>query len=137
MLFRSAVNGSLVALVPDELFDDCSQKELSKYCEQRFGYTVRETVRIHGQYENQQGSSVPLLLLQEAWQPPILELISFLKQLRGNCEEQTHIIVALIGKPTPETLFTAVSKQDLQIWQQKIVLLADPCLQLAVLVEDS
>ncbi len=134
---ETAVNGSLVALVPDELFDDCSQKELSKYCEQRFGYTVRETVRIHGQYENQQGSSVPLLLLQEAWQPPILELISFLKQLRGNCEEQTHIIVALIGKPTPETLFTAVSKQDLQIWQQKIVLLADPCLQLAVLVEDS
>jgi len=34
-------------------------------------------------------------------------------------------------------LFTPVSKQDLQIWQQKITLLADPYLQLSVLVEES
>lgn len=134
---EAAVNGSLLALIPDELFDECSKEELSTYCEQRFGYKVQDTIRIHEQYENQQDISTPLMVLQEAWQPPILELINFLKQLRENGEEQTHIIVALIGKPTPNTLFTPVAKQDLQIWQQKIELLADPYLQLAVLVEES
>jgi Protein of unknown function (DUF2868) len=134
---NNAVNGSLLALVPDELVDDCNQEELTKCCEQRFGYTVQRIIPIPEQYENPEGSSTTLLLLQEAWQPPILELINFLKQLRENCEEQTHIIVALIGKPTVDTLFTPVTKQDLQIWQQKIALLADPHLQLAVLVEES
>jgi len=133
----AAVNGILLALIPDELFDECSKEELTAYCEQRFGYKVQDTIRIYEQYENLQDASVPLLVLQEAWQPPILELINFLKQLRGNCEEQTHIIVALIGKPTADTLLTPVAKLDLQIWQQKIALLADPYLQLAALVEES
>lgn len=132
---HSAVNGSLLALIPDELFDDCKHEDLENYCEQRFGYTIQRIVRLDEQYECLEDCSSPLLLLQEAWQPPILELINFLKQLRENCDEDTHIIVALIGKPKPDSLFTPVTGQDLQIWQQKIALLADPHLQLAVLVE--
>jgi len=64
-------------------------------------------------------------------------LIQFIKQLREKGSEENHIIVALIGKPNPETMFTSVGKQDLRIWQQKIALLADPCLQLAALVEQA
>ena len=134
---KTAVNGSLLALIPDELFDEYCQEELAKYCEHCFGYRIDSSIRIDEQYESPQEASGPLLLLQEAWQPPILELINFLKQLREKCGEQSHIIVALIGKPTPDTLFTPVAKQDLQIWQQKIALLADPYLQLAALVEES
>lgn len=130
-----AVNGNLLALIPDELFDDCDQEELSQYCEQRFGYTVQQTIRLNERYEYPASSASPLLLLQEAWQPPILELINFLKQLRKNSDEHTHIIVALVGKPRPDTLFTPVNKQDMQIWQQKIALLSDTSLQLAALVE--
>jgi hypothetical protein len=133
---QAAVNGSLLALIPDELFDECDQTELTRYCEQRFGYKIQRILRLDERYDYAKDSVSPVLLLQEAWQPPILELINFLKQLRKDCEEESHIIVALIGKPTPETLFTPVSKQDLEIWQQKIALLADPYLQLSVLVED-
>jgi len=131
----SAVNGALLALIPDEIFDDCKQTELAVLCKQRFGYDLQNCIRLDGQYETPETNASALLLLQEAWQPPILELIHFIKQLRKQSGEEKHIIVALIGKPDPETLFTGVSKQDLQIWQQKIALLADPCLQLAVLVE--
>ncbi len=131
------VNGSLLALIPDELFDDCDREELSQYCEQRFGYTVQQTIRLNERYEYPVSSVSPLLLLQEAWQPPILELINFLKQLREHSDEHTHILVALVGKPRPDTLFTPVSEQDMQIWQQKIALLADTSLQLAALVEGS
>jgi len=133
---QPAVNGSLLALIPDELFDDCDQTELTTHCEQRFGYKIQKTIRLDEQYGYANDSISPVLLLQEAWQPPILELIDFLKQLRKTCDEKSHIIVALIGKPTSETIFTSVSKQDLHIWQQKIALLADPHLQLSVLVDE-
>jgi hypothetical protein len=72
--------------------------------------------------------------LQEAWQPPIQEVLRFLRELRLHCDEETHIIVALVGKPDPDTLFTQVTDTDLHIWQQKIATLLDPCLQLSPLV---
>ena len=75
-----------------------------------------------------------LLILQEAWQPPIQEILRFLRELRLHCDEETHIIVALVGKPDPDTLFTRVTKTDLSIWQQKTATLLDPCLQVSPLV---
>lgn len=142
----NAVNGELLALVPDELFAECSRAELTTYCEQQFGYKLRDLFRIHEQ--NRGESDIistlkdghnfirsPLLVLQEAWQPPIQEMLRFLQELRANCEAETHIIVALIGKPKADTLFTSVSENDLSMWQQKIAMLNDPSLQLSVLVE--
>jgi hypothetical protein len=143
---KTAVNGELLALVPDELFDDCFQAELAMYCQQKFGYNVMDLLRIHGQndghasiFHTLKGGNhlihSPLLVLQEAWQPPIREMLRFLQELRANCETETHIIVALIGKPKTDTLFTPVSENDLRIWRQKIATLNDPSLQVTVLVE--
>ncbi len=145
---KPAVHGGLLALVPDEIFDDISTNILETHCEQRFGYTIAETLRIHEQYaenstiftalaKDSAQISSPLLVLQEAWQPPIQEMLSFLQELREQCQPELHIIVALIGKPTPDTLFTSVTESDRHIWQQKIATLKDPFLQLSTLVEES
>ena len=131
----AAVNGRLLALIPDEIYDSCDQGELANYCTSRFGYSLEQVVRLDGQLELPKSCTGPLLLLQEAWQPPILELLDLVKTLREKNDVSTHIIVALIGKPQAETLFTPVSKLDMQIWQTKIALLADPHLQLTPLVE--
>ncbi len=141
-----AVNGSLVALIPDELYDDCDLQQLEQLCQQTFGYGVGERVRINEEYSDNsamyarlQKSGVgcpPLLILQEAWQPPIQEMLRFLHELRQTCDEETHIIVALVGKPRPETIFTGVSSIDLQIWKQKLITLADPCLQVTPLKDE-
>ncbi len=64
-------------------------------------------------------------------------MLSFLQELREHCAAELHIIVALIGKPTADTLFTPVSESDHHIWQQKIATLRDPFLQLSILVEES
>ncbi len=144
---RGAVNGALLALIPDELFDDCDLQELEGYCQQAFGYEVSEEIRINEEYSDNRGllvrlgkspaSDCPsLLILQEAWQPPIQEMLRLLQELRETCDQETHIIVALVGKPRPETLFTPVSDSDLHIWQQKTANLADPCLQVSSLVEE-
>jgi len=147
----SAKIGNLLALVPDEIFDDCDQAELKKYCQQAFGYNVAEVWRMNEEYEadgtllnetllqqlqqKSNSSCPPLLILQEAWQPPIQEMLRFLRELRSHCGEETYIIVALVGKPLPDTLFTKVADTDLQIWQQKVATLIDPWLQVSSLTD--
>ncbi|HID03573.1 MAG TPA: DUF2868 domain-containing protein, partial [Desulfobacterales bacterium] len=139
------VNGELLALIPDELFDDCDLNQLEQFCQQAYGYRIGRSLRINEEYSDnnlilsqlkQKDDAIcpPLLILQEAWQPPIQEMLRFLSELRLHCDEETHIIVALIGKPNPHTLFTEVSKTDLHIWQQKTATLLDHCLQLSPLV---
>ncbi len=141
-----AVNGNLLALIPDELFDDCDSVELGQFCQKAFGYKVGRSLRINEEYsdnstiiknlqQNGEASCPPLLILQEAWQPPIQEMLRFLRELRAHCNDETHIIVALVGKPKPDTLFTRVAENDLKIWQQKMATLIDPCLQLSPLVD--
>ena len=139
-----ALSGSLVALIPDELFAECDPQELDLLCRQAFGYGVRERVRIND--EESDHSSIfanlgsrsdgcpPLFILQEAWQPPIQEMLIFIRELRKICDEETPIIVALVGKPEPVTIFTRATETDLLIWRQKTSALADLCLQVSPLV---
>ncbi len=140
------VNGRLLVLIPDELYDDCDMQQLEHLCQQTFGYGVGERIRINEEYSDnsmiharlqKMADDCPsLLILQEAWQPPIQEMLRFLHELRQTCDEETHIILALVGKPRPETIFTGVSSIDLQIWQQKLITLADPCLQVTPLRDE-
>ncbi len=143
----TAVNGNLLALIPDELFDDCDSVELGQLCHKAFGYTVGRSLRINEEYsdnstiirhlqQDDEEACLALLILQEAWQPPIQEMLRFLRELRAHCNDETHIIVALVGKPKPDTLFTRVAENDLKIWQQKMATLIDPCLQLSPLVDE-
>ncbi|MDH3346957.1 MAG: DUF2868 domain-containing protein [Desulfobulbaceae bacterium] len=145
---ENAVNGILTALIPDELFDDCELQELGHYCRQVFGYQVINKIKINEQHgdnltlfrqlcKTSGPGCPPLLILQEAWQPPIQETFRFLDELRATCGHECHIIIALIGKPNPETLFTPASSHDLQIWQLKTAALGDPNLQINSLVDHS
>ncbi len=143
----TAVNGKLLALIPDELFDDCDLDELQNRCRAAYGYDICQSIRMDVAFAGsnelyrrlEQGVTrqhcTALLLLQEAWQPPINELLGFLRDLRHGSDNEMTIIVALIGKPVPATLFTPVSDTDLTIWRQKTAVLQDPCLQVVPLVE--
>ncbi len=142
---QAAINGSLVALIPDELYADCDARTLDHLCQQRFGYAVGERIRMNEEYSDNSAiyahlksrpdGCPPLLILQESWQPPIQEMLGFIRELRAICGEETHIIVGLVGKPRPETIFTGVTSIELQIWQQKTAALLDPCLQVTPLVK--
>ena len=78
------------------------------------------------------GISLPstrIVLLQEAWQPPIKETISWLKAFRKAIGEKTGFIVALIGKPSKSTIFTSPDNPDRIIWEQALDKLGDPYLR--------
>jgi len=135
-----------VALIPDEIFDDCPQQELTRLIQDRTGVNVDLYLRINQPGDNKERlfheirqSITPdtdtLVILQEAWQPPIEEFFTFLNQLREAAGKQTLLSIILIGKPTPNTIFTGVRAQDYTIWRQKIISRGDPYLQSIPLVK--
>lgn len=144
---RRVKRTSMVGLVPDELFADCSLEALRKQVRVRLGYELASVLPVWTMERSEDEelaelkdlmiatSSEDILLLQEAWQPPIQELLSFLRRMRETVGEQPTIIVVLIGKPAADTIVTPVRKLNLQIWQQKIATLGDPGLQLVELVK--
>jgi hypothetical protein len=137
---------SVIALVPDDIFEEFSDDELNTVIHKTMGYHVQEKIRIGQEYQadravldelSQKDWSDVLpnvLILQEAWQPPIQETLSFILYLRKALGENSRIEVGLIGKPGPDTIFTPVKQEDWDIWNKKIKIMGDPYLRLERLV---
>jgi hypothetical protein len=137
----------LIALLPDEILPDCPLEELKLQIRERLGYALahhlpfwtierseeEELAQVKATLEKQESRDV--LVLLEAWQPPIEELFSWLGQLRRTIGPEPIILLALIGKPKTETILTPVQPQHLQTWQHKTAMLDDPGLQLLELVK--
>ena len=132
-------------LIPDELFDDCPRDQLASLLAPegqgtlffiRYGMPGSEQeplAPLHKARAEQQFSSI--LLLQEAWQPPLKETGQFLRTLRQTVGPSLPIRILLIGKPTPATLLTPVRSDHLQIWTKTLQAMADPFLDLYPLVQ--
>ena len=139
---------SLIALVPDDIFDECPDNELRAVIWKALKRQVRDKIRIDKDHETDRvmleglaqtdwGNVQPeVLILQEAWQPPIKEILSFIRDLRKTLGERFGIQLALIGKPGPDTIFTPVKEIDWNTWNQKINIMGDPYLRLKRLVPD-
>jgi NADH:ubiquinone oxidoreductase subunit 6 (subunit J) len=137
----------IIALIPDELLPDCPSNELEQQIRHRLGYALSQLLPFWTLEQNEeeelaalkmameQDKSTDIFVLLEAWQPPIEELLSWLGQLRQTIGPAPVILLALVGKPTPQTILTPVQAQHLQTWQQKTTALGDPGLQLIELVK--
>ena len=71
-----------------------------------------------------------VVVMLEAWQPPIVETIEFIKALRESLGGKARIAVLLIGKPSGQTIFTQVDRSDKEVWTRSLQKLADPYLRL-------
>ena len=121
-----------VTLIPDELYDQCPMNTLQILVRDRLGLKVSETLRtgeeeaddqlVFDQLAEKNSTSIidTVIVLQEAWQPPIQEFFSFLGKLRSFMGAEVPLIVALVGKPASQTIFTPVTKKDLRIWRENI-----------------
>ncbi len=76
-----------------------------------------------------------LVIVMEAWQPPIEEINHFLKELRDGIGREVLLNVVLIGKPDKNNILTRVEDQDYMVWQNRLAKLADPYLQVTRLLE--
>jgi hypothetical protein len=138
------VGGNFVALVPEDISTDCDELEAMANRELSIQVTHRKIIGA-GEVSDEEVLDVlqamrdapdfgGVLVLQEAWQPPIRESLNYLKQLRNRLGETAAITVALVGKPGSDTLFTAPGEVDLRIWKQRIAALGDPYLSVERLV---
>jgi len=133
---------SLIALIPDDIFDACPMDDMNAAAFRIFGNHPSKTLRISldsvspkavlsdiAETRSPDGNT-RILLVQEAWQPPITETLNLIKHLRRHIGGTAPIHVGLIGRPEPDTIFTPVSPQDHSIWRQKLAALGDPYLHL-------
>ena len=135
----------VIALIPDDFFEAVADKELRFNIKNRFGYDLGVKFEVEADVTADLAvlerlaatdGAAKIMLLQEAWQPPIRETLLFIRKIREIAGAKAKIIVALIGKPVPGTVFTPVKPEDYKIWEQKISRIGDPYLRLEKLKQN-
>ncbi len=136
----------LVVLIPDELFSAFPLERLAEQTRRRTGHQLDQTLPFWTLEKSEEEELVALketmaeqdsadiLVIHEAWQPPVQEFLAWLGLLRQHLGPQPLIILALIGKPEEETLLTPAQAEHLRIWRQKVATIIDPALQVISLV---
>ncbi len=142
------VSGARLLLVPDELWASINMTRLTDCLEPHEGSGPYHSLRIGALDQSEEelytqiastlheNSAAGILLLQEAWQPPIRELLDLFRRLRHELPRQYPISVVLIGKPDSDSILTGVKAQDLNLWRKSLQTLGDPYLSLYPLVEN-
>ncbi len=128
-----------ILLIPEEVGDLFTDEIVSDRISSRFRLRtlgkIMYTVNIIQDRINLQNllnqtdippESLRLVILQEAWQPPIQEILSWFRDLRKTVGEKIGMIVALIGKPDRNYKFFSPKDADLLIWEQAVNSLGDP-----------
>ena len=131
--------GQAIVLVPEDIDDRCSDYDLEERISDVLGLEVSVRIRSvmtpatdTAELEKILGSigenrpSTRLIFIQEAWQPPIRETMTWLLALRQTAGKNTGIIVGLVGKPAHGAMFTSPDDTDRVIWEQAVNRLADP-----------
>ena len=130
----------VIVLIPDDIFEALEDTEVQSAVYRTLGCAVQKKMRIGQDVEDEarvieelrgfreKGRLEGLLLFQEAWQPPILELIRFIRELRTAAGDRTMIYVGLVGRPRQGAVFTRPGERDSAVWRQKLKALGDPYL---------
>lgn len=137
----------MVVLIPDDIFETFTDDKLESVILKVFGYPIQQKLRfdedeegdnqiIHNIFNMKQNNTLTnLLILQEAWQPPIRENLLFIRKLRKASGKTSMIWVGLIGRPVQgRIIFTPVKDEDWIVWNQKLDALGDPYMGIEKLI---
>ncbi len=132
-----------VVLIPDDIFPLTPPQTLEPFLQLQ-GCTIKEVHRFMISFDNDQ--QLQQLLAERAWQPgegifilmeawmvPLVDFLTYLKELRTILPENTIIHLGLVGRPDA-TVFTPAAPTDLTLWRQKIEALGDPYLSIFSLI---
>ena len=130
----------VLVLIPDEIYAFYQEDALATLLAPR-GLHPADRVRFMENFEADRGvlevlsrsdwsATRGIVILMEAWMPPLVAFLSFLDQLRATVGPEIPITVELLGKPSADSLAAPVSTVDWAIWAKKITSLGDPMLTL-------
>lgn len=132
-----------IVLIPDDIYTLCPIEKLLPLLQSR-GFAIKDIHRFMVSYDQDQ-QLIELLsskewrpgegifILMEGWMVPLIDFLSYLKELRAILPKNAIINLGLIGRPEA-TIFTQVAPQDLTIWQQKVEAAGDPYLTIFSLI---
>ncbi len=132
-----------VVFIAEELAGICTPDAIHRRIEQGMGYAVLKQEIARGDPETDASrlretvKSLPaghkslcrIVLLLEAWQPPIRETLSWIMAMREAAGDHTGMVIALSGRPAADTPLTPPSDIDHGIWEQAVAKLGDPYLR--------
>jgi hypothetical protein len=136
----------IVVIIPDDIYESIPDEDLKDIIRNILNGVITIKIKLNHyatddeiaqtllEPQGQKRSWTHILILWEAWQPPLIENLSFIKTLRTNLGERIPILIALIGKPAMGKVFTPVASVDWQIWKEKIMAMGDPYLRMEKLV---
>lgn len=136
-----------IALLPEDIAGQCRETDLRERLRLRLGLelktiivcrfdpeadsrAIRESLADDGKAADNR-----LIILQEAWQPPIRETLSWISAIRRQSGTQSGLILGLIGKPGDLSIFTPPADTDRMIWEHAIAKLGDPYIRVEILGE--
>jgi len=132
-------------LVPDDIYNTLPMERFEQILNS-LGFAVKEQLKFMTDYDSDQeikgylqqqpwDNDTGLLILMEGWMVPLIDFLTYVKELRSVTTKETVITIALIGRPA-KTVFTTVLQDDYTIWRKKIQALGDPYLNLFPLTPD-
>lgn len=133
------ISGARV-LIPTDIFEDVSENQLKEVLMEKLGVGLIEKIetgldpetdsRMIGvmSVDMNKGAKSEIVILQEAWQPPIQETRMFLEEIRKAVGKNIKIVILLLGKPKAGQTFTPVIEQDQRMWDSFISKMGDPYL---------
>ncbi len=132
-----------VVLIPDEIYSLCPPEKLAPLLQQK-GLTIKESHRFMVSYDTDQQlqellaerswhAGEGIFILMEGWMVPLVDFLTYLKELRTILPAKSIIHVGLTGRPEGAGLSPTTSS-DLRIWRRKIEALGDPYLTLFSLI---
>jgi len=125
----------VIVLLPDDIFDSCSPGEMTQILAAS-GYRIYDIHRFMVDYESDRQLPARLtedlpddlagiIILMEAWMPPLVSFQSFLRHMRQHFTT-LPIMLRLVGKPVGTSALTPVGDANkTRIWQEKMTALGD------------
>ena len=128
-----------IVVVPEEIHDQVNRAWLDQYLGASLGMHPAAVIpasmdaasdaRMLRQALLEKGNSsfsTRIVVLQEAWQPPIRENMAWIKALRSAAGGTAGMVIALLGQPGDGRIPGPPSEMDRKIWSQAVALLKDP-----------
>jgi len=125
------------ALIPEDIIGRCDERELEHYLGARLGLKLVDVMPITGSTDRDRRAieaavgahnreERAVVLVQEAWLPPIAEVTGLIRAIRSAGGRSLQLAVLLVGKPVADTILAPVRQDDRTVWNKALAELADP-----------
>lgn len=134
-----------ILIVDPELAKRIDRGKTDAAVEQAIGWSVHHWIRLPDETQSSsdfwnaieplrsEKSFERIILIQEAFQPPIRETIEWLQQLRATQSKKGKMMIYLVGRPQEAGKRREVCETNQRVWSQTIDSLTDDNLGVAVL----